>query len=1361
MSPLQSAKIVVIGKKVVFLHGPKEWEMRKVLLLLAILFSAMAHASGINIRLMQNVSVSLTDELRCIYFDREGLLWIGTSAGLKSYDGYQTRTYMSSAYTPGILPNNTVLCLTEDHEGHMWIGTRDGVARMDKRTGQFRTYHLPREKQRIIYMMYTGRDGTVWLGTDDGLSRYEKGKDAFVSYSAKNLKAVDLHGKPMDIGNMSVKSIVEDKHGNMFFGTWNGGLFRFLRSKNVVVRYPQRNHLNSAFSLYMDSKDRLWIGTWGHGMECMERPLDANDTGWRSFGRTAGSFNTYEKIVEDPVSGTLWACCREGVSIIDLNRIDAGFVNLRVLEDGRTESLSSSHDIVTDKNGNIWIGTMYSGVKHVCTRPSPFVFHGFAWESNVLPMSKVGSIFTADGTHFYVGLLPYGLAYYDKRTGQTYINKQIPGMEDIDERVFGSSFSSIQQRYNGDLWMASGSFGLVILPRNGRAKQYWHGMMPCIFDDYVNTLYAARDGRMWIGARSGLSVANVDGSGKWMMMQADGRDFSHCDVRGISEDHEGNIWVATENEGIIKVEPKAFRHYSSRNGKLAVNEVTRCFEDSHHRLWAISNSGGSFLYDAGVDRFMPVNRQYHIDGMKVYAINEDVHGHLWMTTENALVRLSFREGETQPEVSSFAQEEGVASLMFAPNSTFRYADELYFGARNGFHAFAPAVIQATAKVAPGLIVTDIYVDDRALNDLDSALQVKVSAATPLAARSIQIPPAVRKFGVEFALLTYSNQVNNHYAYRLEGYDDWHFCEVGMHQATFENIPPGKYKLHLKASDNYGRWISLPYTIEVRVLPHWYETWWAFLLYLLLIVGLLYVAFRWYQNHVKTQNRLQMMRVFTNITHELLTPLAVISASVDELRMQSPQHDKVYATMQNNISRLVRLLRQILEVRKSQAGQLKLKVSPGNLADFVNVECTNFELMAKSRGQRINTDIHEVEGWFDPDKLDKIIYNLLSNALKYNKEGGTVSVSLSEREGMALLVVADEGVGMSAETQRHLYSRFYDGDYRKMKTHGTGLGLSLTHELVVLHHGEIRCQSELGKGTTFTVKLPIGKEVYGEAEMEYAQGDMPRDMEAAEGIVPELPADDGTRKEYTVLIVEDNVELLGLMARLLGRRYNVRMAKNGKQAWDIVQKEDLDIVVSDVMMPVLDGIELTRTIKNSDDYGQLPVVLLTAKTRDEDRAAGYAIGADDYLPKPFRQSELELRIDNIIQNRERIRRRFASRTDYTPEEMHGSSPDELFLQKAIACVRQHLDEYDRETFARDMAMSSSMLYNRLRTLTGQNVSSFILSVRMKEACRIARQEPHIRVNELSMRVGISTPKYFTKCFKEAFGMLPSEYIEKLT
>lgn len=558
-------------------------------------------------------------------------------------------------------------------------------------------------------------------------------------------------------------------------------------------------------------------------------------------------------------------------------------------------------------------------------------------------------------------------------------------------------------------------------------------------------------------------------------------------------------------------------------------------------------------------------------------------------------------------------------------------------------------------------------------------------------------------------------------------------------------------------------------------------------YILMLICGIFAAARWYKERVKTRNSLQMGVILTNITHELLTPLTVISATIYKLKAMAPQYEEDYLVMDSNINRTTRLLRQILEVRKSQAGQLHLLVSRGNLISFIEDACENIRPMAEHQQVILSLEKPKTEGaaWFDADKIDKIIYNLLSNAIKYNKVGGKIKVSLSLSKDQAVITIKDNGIGMSKEKMKHLYTRFFDGDYRKQNQPGTGIGLSLTHDLVKLHHGNIQCESQEGEGTTFTITLPIRKSAYAPDEIDNSDKPNAVNQEAIRQASLEMkqvsqPVSDEKpklapvrqsifiRKNVSkILVVEDNEELLALMLQVLSKNYHVFTAKNGKQAMNIILKEKLDLVVSDVMMPIMDGIELTKQLKANKSFWQLPIILLSAKNKEEDKTEAYAVGADAYITKPFKFEELEVRINALLANRKKMIKKIQAEVSLqanveSEAQAHLSNPDQAFINSATEMVKKHLSdaEYDREAFAKDMAMGESTLYNKVKATTGQTVITFINSIRMKEAQRIIQSNPNILVSDVAIQVGFNTPKYFSKCFKKEFGIFPKEYAEQL-
>lgn len=556
------------------------------------------------------------------------------------------------------------------------------------------------------------------------------------------------------------------------------------------------------------------------------------------------------------------------------------------------------------------------------------------------------------------------------------------------------------------------------------------------------------------------------------------------------------------------------------------------------------------------------------------------------------------------------------------------------------------------------------------------------------------------------------------------------------------------------------------------------------LLLLLIIGFLaitaaafFLGREVYRHNIRVRQRQQMAQIFTNIAHELLTPLTVISASVDLLREEAPQHDKEYDLMQFNIHRMVRLLQQIHETSKSQTHELILVVAQGDVMQYIynTALCLKPLIDKKHLSFSIECIPQSMMGWIDTDKLDKIIYNLLSNAAKFTDEGEVNLRAWTSRNYDVLYIeVRDTGCGIPKEKIKKIFQRFYDDEHRQHKTIGTGLGLALTRDLIHLHKGSISCESKEGIGTTFTVSIPITKESFKANQIdEKHKISLTIPNEVITGITlkaPNINVETNTSgllvdDAYRILIVEDSPELLMLMHNMLESHYHVLLAKNGKEALKIVHKTPLDLIVSDVMMPEMDGFELTRKLKESPNFSKLPIILLTAKTQKEDEEEMLKIGADDYLSKPFRLSELKLHIDNIIENRRRTLQDYNQRIgqDNGDNQEIVLTPEQLFLEKALNCVHEHLEdsEYDRKAFAADMGASSSTLYNKLRAITGMNVTSFIRDVRMKEAHRLAEKDPNMRVSDLAYKVGFQDPKYFSTCFKRYFGIQPKEFMESLT
>ena len=965
--------------------------MKKILIALTAMLavSLLVSAQRIPLRIMSQTPVQGTEEARSLIFDPYGLMWVGTDQGVRAFDGYRFRIYRSDAYSPGILPNNYVRSLSADQEDRLWIGTRDGLVRYDRRRGVFKTYHLKSDHARLINALFTTSDGTVWVGTNAGAARYDAEKDDFTS--------IDMPA--------GVISFAEDAHGHLYIGTWEGGLLRLDKKSGRMVGYPRLSHRNTVRSLLMDSRGRLWIGTWEDGIVRLDHPENEKDPGIHRMNEGRMDFRTFHQLVEDSVSHAIWGCCIEGLTRVDLD------------DETQVENypiLTFCYDMVTDGRGNLWVLTRNEGIVHLSTMPSPFNFFHLNLAGLELPVNRIQTIYTHDGNRFWLGLQPYGLALYDRQKGQVTYNNHIPGLAQFtgDEAIYARTVYDIgvrgeKREVRGDLWIGTDR-GIIVWKEGEKARLLPRATTPFIGDREVKAFHSLPDGTMLVGLSSGVSIAISETEGRMLSLEEDGRDFSNCQVQSFFEDHQHRLWIATEGEGIIRLTKDFKAHqYAPARGNYPIDEATAVYEDGDHRLWAISNSGGLFLYADDTDSFNPVNHLYHLGMGSIYSI-QGAGGHLWLSTDKGLVRLT-PSGKEGAMTTIYNEEDGIENIRFSPNGAFSYNDTLYYGNATGFFSFNPSLLSSPSTLhAPhsSLIVTELVIDDRPFGWLDSLQQREITECQPFFTKRITIPAGVKKFSVQFALLTYQKQEQCHYAYLLEDYDhDWNMTEADDRTATYQNLPEGRYELRLRATDSYGRTVELPYSISVRVLPPWYRTWWAYLIYVLLLGAAVYGISQWYKDRVNRRARLQ---------------------------------------------------------------------------------------------QRVSELLH----------------------------------------------------------------------YREMM-----------------------------------VMKQFFAERSGKAERE------------------------GARKTLEA------------------------------------------------------------------------------------------------------------------------------------EEQQHSSPDEQFIQKAIDCVKRHLDDsdYDREQFASDMCVSSSTLYNKLRALTGQSVTAFISSIRLKEACRILRQQPGITITQLSMEVGFNTPKYFTKLFKKEFGVSPSEYL----
>uniref|UniRef100_UPI0035638F41 hybrid sensor histidine kinase/response regulator transcription factor n=1 Tax=Bacteroides ovatus TaxID=28116 RepID=UPI0035638F41 len=637
--------------------------------------------------------------------------------------------------------------------------------------------------------------------------------------------------------------------------------------------------------------------------------------------------------------------------------------------------------------------------------------------------------------------------------------------------------------------------------------------------------------------------------------------------------------------------------------------------------------------------------------------------------------------------------------------------------------------------------------------------------------------------IDFSSLNYAFPDKIKYAYKMEGVDDdWVYVRGDRQFAFYNQLPKGKRTFYLKTTDTNGLWSNYIAEIQVSKEPAFYETWWAYMFYVVLVILSLYLFYRRMKRRLQLRHELKIaqidrekseelvqtkLRYFTNISHDLLTPLTIITCLIDDAEMTNGSRISQLSMIRSNVNKLRRLLQQILDFRKVESGNMKLSVSKSDIVSFIDDVCkVNFAPLIRKKSQTFtfSTEDKHLIAYFDRDKIDKIVSNLLSNACKYTSEGGEIKLimkSYQNAEHTHLRIqVVDTGEGIAPDDLENIFERFYTAN-KGDESESNGIGLSLTKDLVELHHGTIEVESELTKGSTFTVDFPIDKDSYQENELITGETSV-NDKKAAmifehEDLDESGVVEDAQTNDNHLLLVEDNEELLYLMEKILSRQYHVLVAKNGLEALDIIKDNEIDIIISDVMMPEMDGLELCRNIKSNLETSHIPVILLTAKNTAEDRIECYNAGADGYISKPFELKILEARINNFIIHKKSKQEEFRTNVEVDIDSLETSSIDKDFLDKVVSVIKSNMAEgdFDVVQLADALAVSKSSLYRKMKIATGLSPIEFIRNIRLKHGSQLLKNKS-MSIAEVAYECGFSNPKYFATCFKEDFGVTPKEY-----
>jgi signal transduction histidine kinase/ligand-binding sensor domain-containing protein/DNA-binding response OmpR family regulator len=1281
------------------------------------------------------------NQVNCILKDSQGFMWFGTMAGLNRYDGYTFKVFRTDPRDSTSLTDNFIIRLMEGPDSLLWITNRNGQNVYNPATNRFyrdtrpllNHYGIPGDSIRHIFKDHSG---VYWFLTDNGVYNATKKLHPFKD---------------------TIASMAQDPQGYYWLLHPNGLLEKADTNYRVIFhtflsKSPSRSQ---DYEMMADADGDLWIFSNSdvQGVDDYNPQTntithyDANSPGlWLNNNIVRG-------VVQDD-QGLIWiGTDHGGMNIIDKRRHTIQYL-VNNSEDPKSLSQNSINALYRDDAGIIWIGTYKKGLcyyhKNIVKFP---LYQHLPYDANSLPYEDVNRFAEDAHGNLWIGTNGGGLFYYD-RTRNTYTrylhddhNPNSPG---------GNVIVSLWIDHTGKLWIGSYYGGLDSYDGHHFVHFRHDAANPAsLNNNSVWEIYEDSHQRLWVGTLGGgLNSFNPQTN-----------QFTHYKdvispyISALMEDRQGNLWVGTADGIDVMDNNGHFTHYSN----LSNRNVICLFEDSRGWIW-VGTREGLDRFDPKTKSFKAFHREDGLPDNTVLNILEDNDHTLWMSTANGLSNLDC----TLFRFTNYDESDGLQGREFNENAALKTKwGELIFGGGNGFNLFYPHAIAANTSVPP-VVLTDLQIFNQSIQAGETLNGRVLLPQSITETRSLTLKYRENVFSISFAALNYFHPEKNRYAYMLEGFNNnWLTTDGAQRTATFTNLDPGDYTFKVKASNNDGVWTPQPLELHIRILPPFWRTPLAFVIYALLILAALLVARRLTLERERLRNRIAMerqeaqrmheldalkIRFFTNISHEFRTPLSLIITPLEKMINEGGMQQQL-VLVQRNARRLLNLVNQLLDFRKMEVQEIKLYPIEGEIVSFIHELTNSFSDLSEKK--QVHLDFHSnvqaLTMLYDPDKIEKILFNLLSNAFKFTPEQGNISVDLQLKEdGQLAIMVKDTGIGIPAAQQERIFERFFQHDIPgSLVNQGSGIGLSITREFVKLHGGAISVESTPGVGSTFTVLLPVKT---------LSVTRIPLSISIQTATTP-APAQAYTGKKPVVLLIEDNEDFRFYLKDNLSIYYHIIDAADGLAGWNILQQTLPALVVSDVNMPGIDGLELCRRIRQQNRTAHLPVILLTARAAEEDQLEALDNGATDYVTKPFNYEMLLSRIRNIISQQASLRNTFKQHIEAHPEEISISSQDEQFIQSALKIVEKNIanPDFSVEELSKALHMSRVSAYKKLLSLTGKTPLEFIRSIRLKRAAQLL-EKSQLTVAEVAYEVGFNNPKYFSKYFKLEYDMLPSAYKE---
>lgn len=1301
-----------------------------------------------------------------LYTDENGQLWIGTREGLNQYNGVDINTYKLEKNNPNSLFCNHVLRIVGNQNGKIYLLCMEGVAEFDLVSQKFRT--LLSDNINSIYY----HDG-LYIGKKNEIYLYNEDTDNFNLY--------------YQIAGSNVEIFCLLRHDDqLWIGTTSQGVYR-LNLKTKELDHPIQ--AGNITSIYEDSEGELWIGSWEHGLFHVQKNGQIDNFRNEPGNPHSISSNFVRACCEDNL-GNIWIGTFNG-----LNRYNKGTKLFQNHTASNTPDAGLTHSsiwcIVKDQQGTLWLGTYFGGVNYF--NPEYEIYTHYTYS----PVEKLGlsnpvigrTIEDKDG-NLWIGTEGGGLNYYNRRTHEFKWYRPQAGQNSISHNNVKALYYDSEKNV---IWIGTHLGGLNRLDiRTGRFTHYrmTEGNPETLPSDIIRDIIPYQD-KLIVATQNGVCLFDPV-TGKCQQMFKDNKDGKKIKmVADILISKDGSLWIAATGEGLFcyRFDTNTltnYRHNPKDPHSLSNNNVNNIMQDSEGNLW-LSTSG------SGLDRYQPQTNNFENFDRARNGLSSDCIYNAQQSPVSGKILLSTNAGFTvfnQQDKSAlnFNAENGFPFTAINENSLCVTRDgEIFLGGTQGMISFHEMEMNFTPKPY-NIILSHLYVNGKEVlvNDPTGILSQSLDHT-----REITLHADQNMFSIEFATSNYVAANKDDIVYRLEGFSqDWTDTR-NNHLLTYTNLNAGTYHLTIKPVGKTTD-ICQPARLTIHILPPFYKTVWAYLLYAIVLGTLFWYLIRTYMARIKLQESLKYeqkhiqdvealnqtkLRFFTNISHEFRTPLTLIVSHVETLMQYqhfTPHiYNKVLSIYKNSIQ-LRELITELLDFRKQEQGHMKIKVSQHNLVNFLYENYLLFLEYANSQQIAFNfvKESDTLEAWFDQKQMQKVVNNLLSNALKHTPAQGCITLSIRKENGNAIIEVKDSGTGIEAKEADKIFERFYQVDNQEdtkdAAKSGTGIGLALTKGIVELHHGSIRVESELGKGSNFIVTLPLDASRFSPSEIAPVQPEeqpvQPADMSltdnAANLLQAEIEEDIPLKRrvDAKMLIVEDNDSIREMLAEIFKPFYAILTAPDGAQAWELLKQEMPDIVVSDVVMPNMSGTELCKRIKTDNNTCHIPVVLLTARTAVEQNIEGLRIGADDYITKPFNTNLLIVRCNNLVNSRILLQEKFSKQPQAAVQMLATNPIDKDILDRAMNIIEQHLDdtEFNVNSFAREMGMARTNLFAKLKAITGQTPNDFILTIRLKKGALMLRNNPELNVTEISERIGFSSSRYFAKCFKDVYNVSPLAY-----